>query len=193
MIGQCRNLKHIILQIFVMIALVLGTAEAKGIETGLWGLGWDANPNQAKQALEGQGFVLLDQGNDGAGISWIKFGNGQYTGFPCEVKVIWQAGQLAEISIESTEEFLLGSDLTYRNLSARFSEQYGPPRQSEAYMLKIFPGVWVEWSSWTVALKDVPTYAVKLEQNKPAEKLAGEPTRQEKIIVLFQKITTQSR
>ncbi len=193
MTGRYSSAIRCLMQLLIILVFFFGGAEAKGIEAGLWGLGWDNNADQIKQTLEGQGFVLLDQGNQGEQSKWQRFGNGQYTGFPCEIKAVWQGERLTEINIESTEAFILGTDFVHRNLVAWFTEQYGQPRKTEGYLLKIYPAVRVDWAEWAVTVKGSPAFTVTLTENSPTARTGDESARSAKITVLFQKIADGSR
>lgn len=191
--GKYVDMKIIILQLLVVLVLFCGGVEAKGIEAGLWGISWDADASQVKQSLEGQGFVLVEQGKDSSGNQWQKFGNGLYSGFQCDVKVVWQEKRLAEINIESTGVFLLGTEATYRKLEARFTDEYGQPKERERHMLKIFPGIWVEFAKWTVTDKGEPSFEVTVVQNSPADGPETETARPAKIYISFKDISGKTR
>jgi hypothetical protein len=183
------NTKLILIQLAVVFILFCGGAEAKGIEAGLWGIGWNADSNSVKQNLEQQGFVLLDQWKDENGNLGQKFGNGLYSGFSCDIRVLWKAKDLKEINIESTGVFLLGTDAPFQNLLARFTEEYGQPQEREAHMLKIFPGVWVEGAKWTVSEKGAAAFTVIIVQSRPADRVASDDATKSTIGVSFKRVT----
>lgn len=191
--GKYVDMKIIILQLLVVLVLFCSGAEAKGIEAELWGISWDADASQVKQSLEGQGLVLIEQGKDSNGNQWQKFGNGLYSGFQCDVKVVWQEKCLAEINIESTGVFLLGTESTYRKLEARFTDEYGQPKEKDRYMLKIFPGIWVELAKWVVTDQGRPSFEVTVVQNSPVDGPETETARPAKIYISFKQITGKIR
>lgn len=186
MLIQRKN-SIIIVQLLVVVMFLFGSAEAKGIEAVLWEIGWDADAKQVKQCLEGQGFERIEQGKDMNGRQWQKFRNGLFSGFQCDIQVVWQSKQLAEINIESTGAFLLGTEFTYRNLVEQFTSEYGRPTEQDKYMLKIFPGIWVETVKWTVIANGAPSFEVIVVQNSPADKLGFEAADPSKISISFKK------
>lgn len=190
MIKRLRKVcwKAAAVQLMVALVLFCGSAEAKPIESGLWGIGWDANAKAVEQVMGKQGFMLLDQVKDEDGKTRQRFGYGLYAGFRCEIEVVWQAKHLAEINIASAGRLLLGADAAFQNLVARFNEEYGQPREREAHMLKIFPGVWVEGAKWTVSVNGQPSYDVVVVQNRPAPAPQGDPAGAEGVFVSFIKL-----
>jgi len=183
-----RRKNIIIVQLLVVVMFLFGSAEAKGIEAGLYGIGWDTNAKQVKQCLEGQGFELLEQGKDLHERRWQRFGNGLFSGIHSDVQVVWQSKQLAEINIESTGVFLLGTEFTYRNLVARFTGEYGQPTERDKYMLKVFPGIWVEITKWTVNVSGGPSFEVTVVQSSPADELVFQSAHPSKISISFKNI-----
>lgn len=175
-------------QLLVALVLLCGGAEAKPIEAGLWEIGWDADAKAVEQILGKQGFVLLDQVKDADGNTRQRFGNGLYAGFRCEIEAVWQAKHLAEVNISSAGRLLLGSDAAFHKLEVRFTEEYGEPREREAHMLKIFPGVWVEGVKWTVTGNGQPSYDVVVVQKRPAPAPQGDPEGAEAVFVSFKKL-----
>lgn len=187
MLAQRKN-PMIIIQLLVVAMLLFGSAEAKAIETGLGEIGWDSNAAEVKQSLEGQGFEFFGQGIDAEGRQWQKFGNGQFSNFHCTIQTVWQSQRLEEINIESTGTFLLGTEYTYRNLVTRLAEQYGPPAEQDKYMLKIFPGIWVETMKWTVSVDGAPSFEIIAVQNNPAHAFGPESRHIGKIGITFKYI-----
>jgi len=179
------NVKTITIQILLILVVFFGSAEARGIEAGLGGISWESDTNQVQQALAGQGFVFVEQGNTPDGNRWERYGNGLFSGFLCDIKVVWQSKRLAWIDIES-RIFLLGPESTYRKLVTQFAVEYGQPQETDRYMLKMYPGLWIEWAKWTVTGKGEPSFTVTVMQNSPAE--AGSAGSGE-IKISFQKIS----
>ncbi len=190
MINMLRKVlwKAAAVQLLVALVLLCGGAEAKPIATGLGEIRWDADAKTVEQILGKQGFVLLDQVKDADGNTRQRFGNGLYTGFRCEIEAVWQEKHLAEIKIASIGRLLLGSDAAFQKLVARFTEEYGEPREREAHMLKIFPGVWVEGAKWTVTGNGQPSCDVVVVQNRPAPAPQGDPAGAEAVFVSFKKL-----
>jgi len=177
-----------IVQLLVVVMLLFGSAEAKGIETGLGEIGWGTDAKQVKQCLEGQGFELIEQGKDRNGWHWQRFGNSLFSSFYSNIQVVWQSNKLSEINIESTGVFLLGTEFTYQNLVAQFTSEYGQPAERDKYMLKTFPGIWVETTKWMVSVNDNPSFEVIVVQNSPADKLETKSAHVSRISILFKKI-----
>ena len=175
-------------QMMVALVLLCGGAEAKPIEAGLGEIGWDADAKTVEQVMGKQGFMLLDQVKDEAGKTRQRFGYGLYSGFRCEIEVVWQAKHLTEINIASTGRLLLGADAAFQNLVARLIGEFGQPREREAHMLKIFPAVWVEGAKWTVTGNGQPSYDVVVVQNRPAPAPQGDPAGAEGVLVSFIKL-----
>jgi len=180
-----REKSIIIVQLLVVVMLLFGSAEAKGIEAGLGGIGWGTDAKQVKQCLEGQGFELIEQGKDTNGRHWQRFGNSLFSSFYSDVQVVWQSNKLSEINIESTGVFLLGTEFTYQNLVTQFTGEYGQPAERDKYMLKIFPGIWVETTKWMVSVNDAPSFEVTVVQNSPADKLETKSAHLSRISILF--------
>lgn len=186
--GKHVKMKFILIQLAVVLILFCGGAEAKGIEAGLWGIGWDADVNSVRQSLEQQGFVLLDEWKDANGNLGQRYGNGLYSGFPCDIRVLWKAKDLKEINIESNGVFLLGTDAPFQSLVARFTEEYGQPQEREGHMLKIFPGVWVEGAKWTISEKGTHAFSVTVVQNRPADRVTADDAAKATISVSFSRL-----
>ena len=171
----------------IILVMLCANAEARGIEAGLWGIGWDSPATEIQTVLENQGFAAAGRGEEGDGLIWQEYSGGQYADFPYRIRMFWQGENLRRISLESAEAFLLGTDFPYRNLTAKFTQQFGPPQGGDAYMLKIFPGIWVEWARWTVTDQGSPPYTVTLSRQKPAYPHQDDPDKPAKISILFER------
>jgi|GEM_PF-5078058 len=177
-----------IVQMLVIVMFLCGSAEAKGIEAGLGKMAWDMDTKQVKECLKGQGFELIEEGKDPDGRNFQRFGNSQFSSFYSNIHTVWQSKQLAEINIESSGVFLLGAEFTYRNLVAQFTDEYGQPVNQDKYMLKIFPGIWVETTTWLVDDNGIPSFGVTVVQENSAEPIETKSSHLSKISIHFKNI-----
>jgi len=190
-VGKYVNMKLILMQLAVMLILLCGGADAKGIEAGLRGINWDSDVKAVRLTLEQQGFTLLDQWKDENGNLGQKFGNGLYSGLRSDITVLWKAKGLKEINISSAGIFLLLPDAHFQSLVARFTDQYGPPQVREAHMLKIFPGVWVEGAQWKVNESGAPAFTATIVQSRPADQVVSGEADKGTISVSFKRMVKE--
>lgn len=187
MYGKYVITRLIVIQIALTLMLFCGGVEAKGLETALWGIGWEADNKSVKQIMENNRFTLLNEGKYQDGKAWQRYGDGLYSGFQCDIEYVWQAGSLSAVNIESKGLFLLGPDSIFQSLVTQFTDEYGQPSEREAYMLKIFPGIWVEGVKWLVTGNGGSSFEVTVVENKAVLRPKGNLVPSDKILISFKK------
>lgn len=164
------------------------SAGARDISADLWGITWQTDAVQLQQRLSQQGFIRQQQGCDQAGHVWQWFDHGVFFALPSGVAVEWQDERLASIHVVAEGLTRAAVNASYQQIKDYLTINYGQPTTVDRYMLKIYPGVWVDTVKW-VTTDEQGEIMITVETGVPDEITgAFAPDNQADITITFERM-----